>query len=107
MYGNNIIERVEKFKYFGIIFDTLLAWSTSEHVNYISFVISKRIGVIVLWSWHILIIVVQFGLTASLNSVILFNFLKTNLAVFFLSADIYTPILNMMNILHWDKLCEE
>ena len=43
-YGNDTIERVTKFKYLGVIFDPILAWS--EHVDYISSVVSKWIGVI-------------------------------------------------------------
>ena len=43
-YGNDTIERVSKFKYLGVIFDPILAWS--DHVDYISSVVSKRIGVI-------------------------------------------------------------
>ena len=31
-YGNDIIERVYKFKYLGVIFDPTLAWN--EHVDY-------------------------------------------------------------------------
>ena len=37
MYGSDIIERVDKFKYLGVMFDPPLAWS--EHVNYISSVV--------------------------------------------------------------------
>ena len=44
MHGDDIIERVDKFKYLGVIFDALSA--RSEHVNYISSIVSKRIGVI-------------------------------------------------------------
>ena len=33
-YGNDIIERVYKFKYLGVIFDPILAWN--EHIDYIS-----------------------------------------------------------------------
>ena len=43
-YGNYIIERVYKFKYLGVIFDPILAWN--EHTDYISSIVSKRIGVI-------------------------------------------------------------
>ena len=38
-YGNDIIKRVYKFKYLGVIFDPTLAWN--EHVDYISSVVSK------------------------------------------------------------------
>ena len=43
-YGNYIIERVYKVKYLGVIFDPMLAWN--EHIDYISSIVSKRIGVI-------------------------------------------------------------
>ena len=43
-YGDQVIERVNKFKYLGVVLDPMLTWC--EHVDYISSVISKRIGVI-------------------------------------------------------------
>ena len=44
MYDDTSIERVDKFKYLGVIFDPTLSWT--EHVDYMSSIISKRIGVI-------------------------------------------------------------
>ena len=43
-YGNAAIERVDKFKYLGVILDPLLSWC--EHIDYVSSTISKRIGVL-------------------------------------------------------------
>ena len=42
-YGNDSIERDFKFQYLGAIFNSILAWN--EH-DYISSIVSKRIGVI-------------------------------------------------------------
>ena len=42
-YNNAVIERVDKFKYLGVILDPLLSWC--EHIDYISSTISKCIGV--------------------------------------------------------------
>ena len=44
LYEGVMIERVEKFKYLGVLFDPQLPWD--DHVNYLSSNISKRIGVI-------------------------------------------------------------
>ena len=43
-YNNCDIERVDKFKYLGVILDPLLSWS--DHIDYVSTIVSKRIGVI-------------------------------------------------------------
>ena len=43
-YDNMLIERVEKFKYLVVFFDTTLSWN--EHVKYLACNESKRIGVI-------------------------------------------------------------
>ena len=42
-YDNSVFERVDKFKYLGVILDPLLSWC--EHIDYVSSTISKRIGV--------------------------------------------------------------
>ena len=44
IFDNNVIERVDTFKYLGIIFDPHLSWN--NHVQYLSSNISKRIGII-------------------------------------------------------------
>ena len=120
MYGSDIIERVDKFKYSGVIFDPLLAWS--EHVNYISSVVSKRIGVIRRVKFYLppstlnllasALVFPHFDYCSPVWSNCISEFcnslqiLQNKLARVLLSADIYTPILDMMDTLHWDKLCE-
>ena len=44
IYNNETIERVDKFKYLGIVLDPHLSWN--DHVHYLSNNVSKRIGVI-------------------------------------------------------------
>ena len=43
-YANNVVDRVDSFKYLGVVFDPQLSWD--NHVNRISSNISKRIGII-------------------------------------------------------------
>ena len=120
MYGSDIIERVDKFKYLGVIFDPLLTWS--EHVNYISSVVSKRIGVIRRVKFYLppstlnllasALVFPHFDYCSPVWSNCISEFynslqiLENKLARVLLSADIYTPIMDMMDTLHWDKLCE-
>ena len=117
-YGNDIIERVDKFKYLGVIFDPLSAWR--EHVNNISSVVPKRIGVIQRVKFYLPASTLNLFASALIfahycspvwsncisefrNSLQIF---QSKLARVLLSADIYTPILDMMSTLHWDELCE-
>ena len=96
-YGNNIIERVMKFSiwelyltYFwpGVNMSIIFLLSPQAELvlfadlNFV-YLHPLYIYLLMLCSFHILIIVVQFGLTAPLNSVILFKSFKTNLPVFF------------------------
>jgi len=119
-YGNDIIERVYKFKYLGVIFDPTLAWS--EHVDYISSVVSKRIGVIRRVKFYLppktlnllanALVFPHFDYCSPIWSNCISDFcnslqiLQNKLARVLLSADIRTPIFDMMNTLHWDKLNE-
>ena len=98
-YGDQVIERVNKFKYLGVVFDPMLTWC--EHVDYISSVISKRIGVIrrvkfylpcttlnmlanaLVFPYFDYCTVVQSGQIVILNFLTYFRFCKTNLHVFF------------------------
>ena len=121
MYGNDITERVDKFKYLVVIFDPLLAWS--EHVNYISSVVSKRIDFIRRVKFYLppstlnliakVLVFPHFDYCSPVCSNCIselcnsLQILQNKLARILLSADIYTPILDMMNTLHWDKLCEK
>ena len=43
-YDNCDIEKVDKFKYLGVILDPLLSWA--DHIDYVSKTVSERIGVI-------------------------------------------------------------
>jgi hypothetical protein len=43
-YNDETIERVDQFKYLGVIFDPLLSWS--DHIHELSVCISRRCGVI-------------------------------------------------------------
>ena len=43
-YNNDIIERVDQFKYLGVTFDPLPSWS--DHINEMSTCISKHCGII-------------------------------------------------------------
>ena len=117
-YGNDTIERVSKFKYLGVIFDPILAWS--EHVDYISSVVSKRIGVIRRVKFYLppatlkllanALVFPHFDYCSPVWSNCISEFcnslqiLQNKLARVLLSADIRTPISDMMNTLCWNKL---
>lgn len=119
-YDNDTIERVDKFKYLGVIFDPLLSWC--EHVDYISSVVSKRIGVIRRVKFYL----PSHTLNMLANALVFPHFdycspiwsncnteqsnslqiLQNKLARVLLSADIRTSILDLMQALHWNKLQE-
>ena len=119
-FGNDIIERVHKCKYLGVIFDPTLAWD--EHVDYISPVVSKRIGVI----RRVKSYLPPATLSLLVNALVFphsdycspvwtnciseisnsLQILQNKLARVLLSADIRTPISDMMSIHCWDKLRE-
>ena len=46
MYGTDIIERVNKFKYLGVIFDPLLAWVNMWILLYFLLLSQKRIAAV-------------------------------------------------------------
>ena len=118
MYGNNIIERVDEFKYLGVKFDSNLSWSA--HVDYLCKNISKRIGIIrrvkhflpletiVLLSNALVLQQFDYGSTVWSNFSSEFHsklqVLHNNLARTILSADIRTPISDLMGALKWIKL---
>ena len=119
-YGNDIIERVYKFKYLGVIFDPILAWN--EHIDYISSIISKRIGIIRRVKFYLppatlnllanALVFPHFDYCSPVWTNCISEFsnslqvLQNKLARVLLSADIRTPISDMMNTLCWDKLHE-
>ena len=43
-YDTDIVERVDNFKYLGVVFDPQLAWS--NHIDQLTSNVSKRIGII-------------------------------------------------------------
>ncbi len=118
IYGNNIIERVDEFKYLGVKLDSNLSWSA--HVDYLCKNISKRIGIIrrvkhflphetiVLLSNALVLPHFDYGSTVWSNFSSEFHnklqVLHNNLARTILSADIRTPINDLMDVLKWIKL---
>ena len=117
-YDGITIERVEKFKYLGVSFDPQLSWN--EHVNYLSSIISKRIGVICRIKQYLpnkiinmlaqALIFPHFDYCSSVWS----NFsmqhsnelqiLQNRLARVLLSADIRTSVDKMLKDLDWVRL---
>ena len=118
MYDRTSIERVDKFRYLGVILDPTLSWS--DHVDYISSIISKRIGVIRRVKFYLpfktlnmlanALVFPHFDYCSAvwtnfnmehLNSL---QILQNKLARILLSADIRTPIDHLMSSLNWHKL---
>jgi len=117
-YNNDQIERVNQFKYLGVVFDPLISWS--EHVNQISANISKKCGVIKRIKYY----VPKNILSMLANAIVMPNFdycspvwsncsnelsnslqvLHNRLARIILSADPRCPINEMMKTLKWVKL---
>ena len=118
IYEGVMIERVEKFKYLGVLFDPQLSWD--DHVNYLSSNISKRIGVICRVKYYLpsktvniltqALVFPHFDYCSSIWSNISLHLvnelqiLQNRLARILLSADIRTPVNKMMEDLDWDKL---
>ena len=117
-YNGNNIERVDKFKYLGVVFDQLLSWH--EHVDHLSSNISKRIGIIRRLKYYLpndtlkmlanALVMPHFDYCSPVWTNCI-NTLSTSLQVhhnrlarILLSADIRTPINDMMDSLNWDKL---
>ncbi len=117
-YGNDMIERVDKFKYLGVIFDPILSWC--DHVDYISSVVSKRIGVIRRVKFYLpsntlnmlakALIFPHFDycspVWSNCNSQLTnsLQILQNKLARVLLSADIRTSVIDLMQALDWNKL---
>ena len=118
IYEGVMIERVEKFKYLGVLFDPQLSWD--DHVNYLSSNISKRIGGICRVNYYLpsqtvnmlaqALVFPHFEYCSSVWSNISLHLLnelqilQNRLARILLSADIRTPVNKMMEDLDWDKL---
>ena len=117
-YDNAAIERVNKFKYLGVILDPLLSWC--EHIDYVSSTISKRIGVIRRVKFYLpantlnmlanALVFPHFDYCSPVWSNCKAEFsnslqiLQNKLARVLLSADIRTSIDDLMTALNWDKL---
>ena len=118
VYDTNAVERIDKFKYLGVIFDPLLSWC--NHVDYISTIISKRIGVIRRVKFYLpsktlqmlanAIVFPHFDYCSSVWSNFKLEFsnclriLQNKLARVLLSADIRSPINDLMDALNWTRL---
>ena len=118
IYDGETIERVDNFKYLGIVFDSHMTWS--HHIDLIASNVSKRCGVIRRVKYYLpnyilkkladSLVMPHFdycshvwsncSLTLSSKLQILLN----NLARIILSADIRTNIDSMMSSLKWLKL---
>ena len=112
------IEKVDHFKYLGVIFDSNLTWS--HHIEFISSNVSKRCGLIRRVKYHLpdciikklaeSLVMPHFDYcchTWSNCSLHLSNRLQVqmnNLARIILSADIRTSVNSMMTVLNWHKL---
>ena len=117
-YDNLLIERVEKFKYLGVFFDSLLSWN--EHAKYLVCNISKRIGVICRVKYYLPIKTVNVLVQALVFphfdycSSVWSNFsvchgselqiLQNRLARVLLTADIRTPVDTLIKDLDWTRL---
>ena len=117
-YGDQVIERVNKFKYLGVVLDPMLTWC--EHVDYISSVISKHIGVIRRVKFYLPCTTLNMLANAlifpyfdycspvwsncNLKFSNILQILQNKLARVLLSADIRTPVDNLLWDLNWIKL---
>ena len=119
-FDDNLIERVDAFKYLGIKFDSNMSWSS--HVDHLSGNISKKIGVVKRVKYFLpqktlimlanALVIPQFDYASSVWS----NCSVTNqahlqvhhnrLARTIISADIKTPIDDMLSSLNWIRLCD-
>jgi len=119
-FDDNLIERVDVFKYLGIKFDSNMSWS--PHVDYLSGNISKKIGVVKRVKYFL----PQKTLIMLSNALVIPHFdyacsvwsncsvtnqshlqvLHNRLARTILSADIKTPIDDMLSSLNWIRLCD-
>ena len=119
-HNTTAIERVDIFKYLGVKFDSNMTWST--HADYLANNISKRIGIIkrvkhflpynILTMLSNALVNPHFDYASSVWS----NFshachtklqvMYNRLARTILSADIRTPVIDMLNFLQWDNLSE-
>lgn len=118
IFDNNIIEKVTHFKYLGVIFDSNMTWH--QHIDYVSTNISKRCGIIYRVKYYLpkdvlkmlaeALIMPHFDhcspIWSNCNGELRSTMQKAQnrLARILLSADIRTPINDMMDSLHWLQL---
>lgn len=119
-YNSDVIDRVDSYKYLGVMFDPCLTWC--NHINKISSSVSKRIGLI----RRIKFFLPNSTLRMLANALIMPHFdycssvwsncnarssdslqiLHNRLARVLLSADIRTSVNKMMGDLDWVKLSQ-
>jgi len=117
-YNDDVVDRVNEYNYLGVTFDPLMSWS--DHINQMSSSISKRCGIIRRIKHYI----PRDTLIMLANALVMPNFdycssvwsncsnelsnslqiLHNRLARIILSADIRTPVNDMMSMLKWNKL---
>ena len=118
IYGNETIERVDNFKYLGVVLDPQLSWN--DHAHYLSQNVSKRIGVICRVKYYLpcntvnmlakALIFPHFDYCSPVWSNFIAEYhnklqiLQNRLARILLSADIRTPVDKLMEDLGWVKL---
>ncbi len=118
IYDGKTIERVDNFKYLGIIFDSHMTWS--HHIDLILSNVSKRCGVVRRVKYYLpncilkkladSLVMPHFDYCShvwsncSLTFLSRLQILLNNLARIILSADLRTNIDSMMSSLKWLKL---
>ena len=116
-YAKDLIDRIDSYKYLGVLFDPCLTWC--NHVNSISSRISKRIGLIRRITFFLPIstliklanalVMPHFDYCSSVWSncnvqyVNSLQILQNRLARVLVSADTRTRIIDLMNTLNWSK----
>ena len=119
-YSNNAIERVDSFKYLGVIFDSHMTWL--QHVDHISSNVSKRCGIVRRIKYCLPVCTLKMLAEAMIIphfdycSPVWSNCNKdlrakmqiqhNKVARILLSADIRTPVDDLMNSLKWLRLSD-
>ena len=117
-FNNNSIERVNLYKYLGVIFDPQLNWR--DHIESLSLKVAKRIGVIRRVNYYIpphtlkmlanALVIPLFDYCCCVwsNCKVYFSdslqVLLNRLGRILLSVDIYTPVNDILNSLGWSRL---
>ena len=117
-YNNDLIERVDNFKYLGVIFDSQMTWLS--HINHVTSKVSKRCGVLNRLKYYLpnctlkmlaeAMIIPNFDycspVWSNCNNELKSRLQKqqNKLARIILSVDIRAPVNDMMTSLNWLKL---